>query len=153
MTADHVRRPRLQAERQSLEALLRPPSIPNILDQSNTHAGSPSAPPSLLSPCDAQILESLASTRTSSEIISSRLNAISVALGPTIDAFADGVHRIAQYRNAADNVAGRVLQMCADKLEDREKEGRRHALGEAAAMTTTKDEVGNVLRSLSRLER
>jgi hypothetical protein len=43
--------------------------------------------------------------------------------------------------------------MCADKLEDREKEGRKHALGEAAAMSTVKDEVSGVLRSLSRLDR
>jgi kinetochore protein Mis13/DSN1 len=142
----------LQAERHSLEALLRPPSIANISDLSNTQTDASSTAPSLLSACDAQIVESLASTRTSSEIVSLRLNAISASLGPTIDAFADGLHRIAQYRNAADNVAGQVLKMCADRLEDREKEGRRHALGEAAAMSTTKDEVGSVLRSLSRLE-
>jgi kinetochore protein Mis13/DSN1 len=86
-------------------------------------------------------------------MISSRLNSISASLGPTIDAFADGMHQIAQYRDAADNVAGRVLKMCADRLEDKEKEGRRHALGEAAETSTTKEELGSVLRSLSRLER
>src|SRR5438034_412474 len=100
----------------------------------------PSAAPSLLSPCDAQILESLASTGGSFETTSLRLNAISASLGPTIDSFTDDLHRIAQYRNAADNVAGQVLKMCADRLEDREKEGRKHALGEAAAMSTIKDE-------------
>lgn len=42
--------------------------------------------------------------------------------------------------------------MCADKLQDRDKEGRRHALGEATEITTTKDELGGVLRSLSRLD-
>ena len=86
-------------------------------------------------------------------MISSRINSLLASLGPTTDAFADGMHQIAQYRDAADNVAGRVLRMCADKLEDREKEGRRHALGEAAEMSTTKDELRGVLRSLSRLER
>jgi hypothetical protein len=50
-------------------------------------------------------------------------------------------------------VAGQVLKLCADKLEDREKQGRRHALGEAAETSTAKDELGGVLRSLSRLER
>ena len=116
-------------------------------------AGASSAPPSLLSPCDARILESLASTRDSRETTSLRLNAISASLRPTIDSFTDGLHQIAQYRNAADNVAGQVLKMCADKLEDKEKEGRKHALGEAAAMSTVKDEVSGVLRSLSRLDR
>ena len=86
-------------------------------------------------------------------MISSRLNSIFASLGPTTDAFADGIHQIAQYRNAADNVARRVLRTCADKLEDREKEGRRHALGEAAEKSTTKDKLGGVLRSLGRLER
>jgi kinetochore protein Mis13/DSN1 len=85
-------------------------------------------------------------------MVSSRINFISASLGPTIDAFADGMHQIAQYRDAADNVAGRVLKMCAGKLEDREKEGRRHALGETAEISTIKDELGCVLRSLSRLE-
>jgi hypothetical protein len=75
-------------------------------------------------------------------MVSSRINFISASLGPTIDAFADGMHQIAQYRDAADNVAGR----------DREKEGRRHALGETAEISTIKDELGCVLRSLSRLE-
>jgi hypothetical protein len=63
------------------------------------------------------------------------------------------MHQIAQYREAADTVAGRVLKICADKLEDSEKEGRRHALGEAAEISTPKDELGAVLRSLSKLER
>jgi kinetochore protein Mis13/DSN1 len=86
-------------------------------------------------------------------MISTRLNSINASLGPTIDAFADGMHQIAQYRDAADSVAVRVLKVCADKLQDREKEGRRHALGEATEINTTQDELGGVLRSLSRLTR
>ena len=152
--ADNVSRARLQAERLSLEVILRPPSIPNLsLDHSHTKAAPLSADTTLFSPTDAQILDSLASRSTFSETISSRINSISAALGPTIDAFADGLHQIAHYREAADNVSGRVLRMCADKLEDREKEGRRHALGEAEDLSTPKDELGAVLRSISKLER
>ena len=47
-------------------------------------------------------------------------------------------------------MAGRVLRICADKLEDREKEGRRRALGDEHAQT--KPDIGGVLRSLAKLE-
>jgi kinetochore protein Mis13/DSN1 len=144
----------LQTDRQSLEALLRPLSISTLPEYSSAQARAPQPEVSLLSlPSDAQVLNPLASRSPSSEWLSSRLNLIGASLGPTIDAFADGVHQIAQYREAADAVAGRVLKICADKLEDSEKEGRRHALGEVAEMSTPKDELGAVLRSLSKLER
>jgi kinetochore protein Mis13/DSN1 len=145
---------RLQADRHSLEALLQPLPIPTLPENSSSQAQAPQTEaPLLLLPSDAQVLNALASKPPSSEWLSSRLNSIAASLGPTIDAFADGIHQIAQYREAADTVAGRVLKICADKIEDSEKEGRRHALGEAAEMSTPKDELGAVLRSLSKLER
>ena len=69
-----------------------------------------------------------------------------------MDAFADGMHQIGQYRDAGDNVAGRVLRLCAERLDDREKEGRRRALGGEESSSTSTDPAA-VLRSLSRLER
>lgn len=112
-----------------------------------------SADLTVLLPPDVQILESLASTPNSSAIISARLNALTASLGPTVDAFAGGIHQIAQYRDAANRVAGQVLGMCADRLRDRDEGDRRHALGESAELTKHRDELGGVLRSLSRLER
>jgi kinetochore protein Mis13/DSN1 len=145
---------RLQADQHSLEALLRPLSIPTLPENSSAQAQAPQTGASPLSlPSDAQVLNTLTSRPPPSEWLSSRLSLITASLGPTIDAFADGVHQIAQYRDVADTVAGRVLKICADKIEDSEKESRRHALGEAAEMSTPKDELGAVLRSLSKLER
>ncbi len=57
------------------------------------------------------------------------------------------MHQIGQWRDAADHMAGRVLRICADKIEDREKEGRRKAVGEERKM-----DVQGVLRSLAKLE-
>ena len=146
---------RLQADRQSLEALLRPPSLPLISRKpSKGLSEHPSIDLKLLSPLDARLLSSLASTSTASMTISTSLNSMTASLGPTIDAFADGVHQIGQYCEATENVAGKVLGICAEKLEDREKEGRRRAIGVGNGdFSTSKDEFGGVLRSLSRLER
>ena len=75
------------------------------------------------------------------------------SIRPTVDAFADGLHQIGQYRDAADSLARKVLGICAQKLDDREKEGRRRALGEISGAPTSKEDFGHVLRSLSKLER
>lgn len=75
------------------------------------------------------------------------------SVGPTIDSFADGIHKLGQYRTAADNVADRALAMCAEMLERREKQGLKQALAsEDGDKTPPKDIVG-VLRSLSRVDR
>jgi kinetochore protein Mis13/DSN1 len=144
---------RLKSERQSLEALLRPPSIPAISpqpSQSSSHAHPTPIDPTLLSPSDASILESLNSNSIPPATISSRINTVTASLGPTIDAFADGIHKINQYRDAAERVAGRTLGICAEKLEERDKEGRRRAVGEPPR---ARESLGGVLRSLSRIER
>lgn len=65
---------------------------------------------SLLSEVDAAALELIASNSiTSSDQISRRLDELFESIGPTIDQFTDGVHRIGQFRAAADNVAGKGL--------------------------------------------
>lgn len=126
--------------------MLRPPSIPSLPDFSIDTLDR-----SLLSDADAAALDSIASDTASSDLISQRLNGLYESLGPTIDTFADGIHKIGQYRDAADNVAGRILAMCADKFAQREKEGRRRAL--AIGQCSPPKDLGGVLRSLSRADR
>ena len=145
---------RLRTEKEALESLLRPPSLPppqqprspSIIDRS------------LLSEAEAAALDSIVSTGNPTAIlqISRRVNELLDSIGPTIDQFADSVHSIGRYRTAADNVAGRVLALCAEKLTEREKEGRKKALA-AADQTQHQDtppkDMASILRSLSRADR
>jgi kinetochore protein Mis13/DSN1 len=141
---------RLRAEKESLEACLRPPSLPPSHAPDNQRIPS-KIDRSLLSEAAATTLESIVAARnpTSTDTLTRRVNEILEAIGPTIDQFADGVHRIGQYRTAADGVSSRVLAICAEKLTDREKEGRKKAL--AQEDTPAKD-LASVLRSLSRTD-
>lgn len=144
---------RLRSERQSLEALLRPPSIPVLARSqlpSPSQAHLPAIDTSLLSSSEITILESLNASSLTPATISSCINRLSASVGPTIDAFADGVHKIAQYRDAAERVSGRVLSICAQKLEERDRGRRRCAVGETGESS---DDLIGVLRSLSKIER
>jgi hypothetical protein len=72
-----------------------------------------------------------------------RLNAMQQDLGPTVDAFADGIHKIGQYRDAADHMASRVLQICSEKLAERDKKSD----------VDPRRDLSSVLRGLSRVDR
>jgi kinetochore protein Mis13/DSN1 len=141
---------RLRIEKAALEACLQTPSLPQDKrpdDQIDR---------SLLTAVEMEALDSIqSSTTTSTEHISRQVNEILESIGPTIDQFADGMHRIGQYRIAADNFAGRTLAICAQKLTDRDKQGRKKALlsGEGAKQNTPPKDLGGVLRSLSRADR
>ncbi|KAF1982482.1 hypothetical protein K402DRAFT_397563 [Aulographum hederae CBS 113979] len=60
----------------------------------------------------------------STDALSKRLQTLSAGLEPTIDLFADGVHKLGQFRGAADAVAERILKDSAEALERRDKEAR-----------------------------
>jgi kinetochore protein Mis13/DSN1 len=137
---------RLRSERDALEALLQPPSIPDIPEQSVSRLDK-----SLLNDTDSAIFDSSRSNTNTSRDASSRLNSIQTSLGRSIDVFADGVHRVAQYRNAADSVAGTVLSVCSRKLTERELEGRRKALQDEDR--SPRRDLNSVLRGLSRVDR
>ncbi|KIW03699.1 uncharacterized protein PV09_05014 [Verruconis gallopava] len=62
---------------------------------------------------------------TGLEDIAARMQAINSNLEPQIDMFADGLHRVGQYRLAAERVADRLLGTTARKLEIREKESQK----------------------------
>lgn len=152
---------RLQGEKASLESLLRPPSIPQIsasLTQSvHSHPSQKLhvIDRSFLSASDVTLLELLSEgTKATPAAIEGRLSHMATSLGPAIDSFADGIHKISQYRDSADRVADRVLALCSEKLEQRDHDGRRKALGLKEHETEKADvDLGGVLRSLSRLER
>ncbi|RMD40188.1 hypothetical protein DV735_g4930, partial [Chaetothyriales sp. CBS 134920] len=136
----------LRAEKEALEALLRPPSVPKVPEPDASHLDT-----SLLSDSDKAAHESLTASSSLAKDIASRLNALGQTLGPTVDLFASSVHSINQYREAADDVATRVLSLCARKLQDREEEGRRRA-AEKGANPSPRADLTAVLRGLSRVD-
>ncbi|KAI4110315.1 MAG: hypothetical protein LQ339_001482 [Xanthoria mediterranea] len=162
---------KLQTERQTWETLLRPPSPgslalspltsmpdPNTIssemldDQSQVSALSsllrphqkPQDPSSSDPPNSNTDLQH--STLTRLQNITSNNN-----LEFTIDTFASHIHTLNSYHQATDRVAGEVLGISAEALEEREKEGRRR--DPAGGGGGEADEVGvrDVLRGLSRI--
>lgn len=140
---------RLQAEKKELESLLRPPSVSNR--QEFKHSADSLPDRSFISETDIAALNLFQAQITPSNQILENLHRLYDSLEPTIDAFADGVHRIGQYRDAADSMAGRVLSICAQGLAKKDKEERKRALG-GGEKTPPKD-LSGVLRSLSRADR
>jgi kinetochore protein Mis13/DSN1 len=114
---------------------------------------------SLLDPSQASILAALQSqprpldsseprpptsafTFTNPVALENHLSHLSLSLEPNIDLFADGLHKIQQYRNTAERVADRVLSTAAQRLEERDKEGKEKVGSEGIG-------VGDVLRGLA----
>lgn len=64
---------------------------------------------------------------TSAAELSKRLQIIASSLEPTIDLLADGVHRVGQYRLAAESVADRILGSTAEQLERRDRQAKEKA--------------------------
>ncbi|KAF1814890.1 hypothetical protein P152DRAFT_512228 [Eremomyces bilateralis CBS 781.70] len=81
--------------------------------------------------------------QTAKAALESRLQPLLDSLEPSIDTLADGVHRIEQYRLAAERMADRVLGTAAEFLEARDRNGRAAAGG--------KEDVGEVLGALAGL--
>jgi kinetochore protein Mis13/DSN1 len=86
----------------------------------------------LLDPSQASILATLKSSKPDSvntdaglADTSARLQKINMSLEPQIDLFADGVHKISQYRQAAERVADRILGATAAQLEKRDIEAKK----------------------------
>jgi len=146
---------RLQDEKRSWEALLpsstttthplsmQPTDPDTKLDSSIADPATPSAiDPTTLDPSQAAILTTLSSTTSSSlDTFHSRLRHATSQLEPQIDLLADGVHRVAQYRLAAERVADRILGAAADRLERRERAVREGSGTEGVG-------VGEALRGL-----
>lgn len=112
---------------------------------------------SLLDPAQAAILSQLQLPPTSEEqppssaftftfttpsALQSHLTKLSQSLEPNIDLFADGVHKIEQYRNTAERVADRILGTAAKRLEERDRDVKARAGADGIG-------VGDVLRGLA----
>lgn len=141
---------RLRQEKDALEALLRPPSVaePLCFD-----TGVPTGVDEhLLSETDASILGSLNATGTPANELANRINKVITDLEPAIDAFADGMHKVNQYRIGADGIASQVLSTCASKLAERDRAGRLRVLGGEDERSPGRD-LGSVLRGLSKADR
>ncbi|KAL6232279.1 hypothetical protein BDW75DRAFT_218032 [Aspergillus navahoensis] len=194
---------KLQKERQALNALLRPPSIPRMKPskqmpngKSDSHPPEPTRPapadeyidPSVLDPAQQRILASLqpdtaqqrqeqgkdtqpppqsdqtqdAKTETRPfappmppSSISTRLSRLTSRLVPTLDSFAAGIHDLELYRAMSDAVSSKALQICAERLEERDARNalRRLAItapAEAGAAAEASAEEGIPLRLRSR---
>jgi kinetochore protein Mis13/DSN1 len=83
---------------------------------------------SLLDYLDPSLTASTTTTKQSSLAteVSARIATLISNLEPNIDAFADGVHRLAQYNASAARIADRVKTIWAQRLEKRDLEARSH---------------------------
>ncbi|KAF2276369.1 uncharacterized protein EI97DRAFT_37364 [Westerdykella ornata] len=114
---------------------------------------------SLLDPSQAAILSALQSqslpkpsepaqppsgpfTFTTPEALGTHLSQLSLSLEPNIDLLADGLHKVEQYRITAERVADRVLGTAAQRLEERDKQGKEMAGSEGIG-------IGDVLKGLA----
>ncbi|KAF2190195.1 hypothetical protein K469DRAFT_699805 [Zopfia rhizophila CBS 207.26] len=157
---------RLEEEKSAWVALtststLTPPAPPPSI--STPHPSLSEIDTSLLDPSQASILSALQPqsqplqsspsdphahplsgpfTFTTPSALQDHLSKLSLSLEPNIDLFADGVHKIEQYRNTAERVADRVLGTAAQRLEERDREGKEKVGSEGIG-------VGDVLRGLS----
>lgn len=140
---------RLRSEKEALEALLRPTSIPSLQSTVDTDGDLKSE---FLEQSDGRIFQTLKNNTGLRTEIGSRVNKVVSSLGPAIDTFADGLHKVGQYRIGADQVAGQVLSICADKLSEREKIGKQKALGDEVKQSPGKN-LNSILRGLSRVDK
>lgn len=101
---------------------------------------------------EVSMLKSLRASSSLPSEISTRVSKVTSGLGPAIDTFADGVHKINQYRIGADQIASRLLSVCAEKLSEKEKAGKRKALGLEDDQSPGR-ELSSVLRGLSKADR
>jgi kinetochore protein Mis13/DSN1 len=118
---------RLQEEKKSWDALRASNSATSERAPSKALSEVNAA---LLDPSQASILQTLNSfqadsnTGTKPADLSARLQKINTTLEPQIDLFADGIHKISQYRQAAERVADRILGATASQLEKRDREAK-----------------------------
>lgn len=125
---------------------MRPPSLstidPSLLDSDQAAIFSvlqlPQPPPS----SDHQQQQPF--TFTTPTALQTHLNKLSQTLEPHIDLFADGVHKLEQYRNTAERVADRILATASKRLEERDRDVKSRVGAEGIG-------VGDVLRGLGRV--
>ncbi|KAL6709078.1 hypothetical protein ACN47E_001894 [Coniothyrium glycines] len=114
-------------------SLLDPAQAAILATLQPSHSQPPSQPPEGVRP---------QFTFTSPSSLHSHLASLAASLEPHIDLFADGLHKIEQYRNTAERAADRILGTAARRLEDRDRDTKARAGAEGIG-------VGDVLRGLA----
>ncbi|KAH8808084.1 Mis12-Mtw1 protein family-domain-containing protein [Xylogone sp. PMI_703] len=137
---------RLREERDQWKALAKPPPEPSpILSESGSLSPS-QIDSAILDPEQAEILATLTKSSSSKlrEESASRLKTIQDGLEFKTDQFLDGIHKLEQYQETAGRVADKILALCANRLDEREKR-------EKEVVGTRDIPMQEVLRSLSRI--
>ena len=121
----------MQLERTEWKNLTKAPSsLSPLLDTTNQPPALSSLDTSLLDPEQAAILSQLQSSNSASDLLSqtsSRLKSIQDSLEFKVDQFADGVHKLEQYREISEKVANKVLALGAVRLEERSSKEKEAA--------------------------
>jgi kinetochore protein Mis13/DSN1 len=139
--------PRLKEERDEWKALARPPPcLTPLFPDDSTELSHAQIDTSLLDPEQASILATVAESSALSlrNEVSDRLKSIHAGIEFKVDYFADGVHKLEQYLEAAGRVADKIQAIGAVRLEERDKT-------EKEAVGTRDLPMQEVLRSLSRI--
>ena len=138
---------RLQTEKRTWENILSSFSAPLHTTDSKAAPSQPSTIDAsfLDDPLQIPILETVREMESLPSSISKRLQRVTLELEPQIDAFADGIQRISQYRIAAERVADRILKVTAEKLEKRDQKAREVSGTAAVGSREVLSALANVL--------
>jgi len=154
-TAHADRFSRLEEEKKSWDDLLSSSLQPSKSSEPLRSSSDPSSiDVNLLDPDQAAILCALRTSDVAGSsdeqradlvpALEARLQKITSTLEPQVDLFADGIHKVTQYRLAAERVADKILASSAEALERRDREAREKA-------GTADVSLGDVLGSLGRV--
>ncbi|KZF19645.1 hypothetical protein L228DRAFT_263512 [Xylona heveae TC161] len=125
---------------------LPPPSTIPTSTPASTSTAPSTIDPSLLDPEQANFLTSLTAHPDTGDSTQHHLHDLASGLEFKVDLLAEGLHHLSQYRETADHVASRVLALAADRLEQRDVQGKE-------ASGTRDVSTQDVLRALSRVDR
>jgi kinetochore protein Mis13/DSN1 len=138
---------RLKQERDQWKALAKsPPSLPPIIPPNAQQIELSHIDASLLSPEQANILATISSFTALDlrDQVAKQVQDLLSGLEIRVDQFADGVHKLEQYKDTAGRAGSRILSVSAVRLEERDRV-------EKEAVGTRDLPMQEVLRSLSRI--
>ncbi|EPE34679.1 hypothetical protein GLAREA_10373 [Glarea lozoyensis ATCC 20868] len=137
----------LKQERDQWKALAKsPPSLPPLVPPNKQEIQPSDIDSSLLSPEQANILTTISSFSALDlrDQVAKQVQDLLSGLEFKVDQFADGVHKLEQYKDTAGRAASKILSLSAVRLEERNRL-------EKEAVGTRDLPMQEVLRSLSRI--
>jgi kinetochore protein Mis13/DSN1 len=138
---------RLKQERDQWKSLAKsPPSLPPIVPPNAQEIKPSDIDASFLSPEQANILATVSSFTALDlrDQVAKQVQDLLSGLEFKVDQFADGVHKVEQYKDTAGRAASKILSISAVRLEERDRQ-------EKEAVGTRDLPMQEVLRSLSRI--